>query len=141
MRKYHSEAHKKLQAEVRNKFGERFGATIHWYDYPELSDAYRKIEPDLMGITPKGIVVLIEIKTEFSEKKRDSEAVYKSVGQVLDYATVWLTENPERSSEDLRLFIVGTYHSNPLSKICQFLHRCGINIRHIALSNIPRLSL
>ena len=94
-----------------------------------------------MGITPKGVVVLIEIKIEVGDKGCDSEAVYKSVGQILDCATVWLTENPERSSEDLRLFIVGTYHSNPLSKICQFLHRRGINIRHIALSDIPRLSL
>lgn len=120
-----------IKAEPRHVFGDE---EINWDIDQKLPGAptllgrkYRNRCPDLMGRDPKHNLIIVEMKLFKDDSANDLDAIHKSVGQILDYATASKKVSP-------RLYLVVHPVTSPkLEEICQFLRGNGISIKQIAV--------
>ena len=129
------ENEKEFESFIKNEPHHVFGEEkIHWDIDQNLPGSetlpgakYRKKLPDWVGKDPKGNIVIVEIKFFKGDSGPDLDAIHKSVGQILDYATASMEVSP-------RLYIIVHPVASPtLEKICKLLREHGINIQQIAV--------
>lgn len=107
---------------------------INWNIDQELPGAptlpgsnYKNRCPDLMGRDTNLNLVIVEMKLFKGNPTNDLDAIHKSVGQILDYATASEEVSP-------RLYVVVHPVASPkLEEICQFLRTNGIDIQQKAV--------
>lgn len=115
-----------------------FGEKICWKS-PSLTNMQGKsITPDFEGIDCQGDPVIVEVKFKFDfpgdTNHLRSDPEHKSIGQILQYASAYMRDNP--STQILRLFIVSIDFSEDVAYVCKILRSKGIDICYLAIKKI-----
>lgn len=115
-----------------------FGEKICWKSLSLTNMQGNSITPDFEGIDCQGDPVIVEVKFKFDfpgdTNHLHSDPEHKSIGQILQYASAYMRDNP--STQILRLFIVSIDFSEDVAYVCKILRSKGIDICYLAIKKI-----